>query len=128
MKKEIKLDKRLILCELLSFLSLSFGILIYALSYKKILYIHLIRSFFPDFLWMLSFMLAITPLLMEVFSKHAILISALLCLLLSVLFELFQFLDILGGTGDILDIAVYFAADILSCIIIKFIYVRRKSK
>ena len=126
MLEKIKSNKNMILCEALSLAALLLGFSVYFLSAKNCFDIPLIRNFLPDFLWMVSFMLALVPLLKEVFKKHAIFISATICFLLSAVFELFQFLGILSGTGDILDVAVYFAADVISCMIIKNIYVRRK--
>ena len=74
-----------------------------------------VRNFVPDFLWMMAFMFALTPLFRFIFNKdEADFIAFVVCGSLGVIFEICQYIGIINGTGDYLDVITYFVAGSIS--------------
>lgn len=118
---------KLLLCEFISLCFLSIGLLFY-IKCKDIEALKIVRNFLPDFLWMIAFIFALSPFVKEVFENCYILISGCICFSFSVLFEFLQWTNIIKGTGDFWDLAVYFAAVITGCILIKNLYNKRRNR
>lgn len=121
---------------LLSVIFLTLGALIYALyrpnsqiavfcdkivelnSLRQVLVVFendFIKFYLPDFLWGISLCFSLYAVFLPSL-KGAIIIStvAVFC---GICWEILQWTDLVGGTGDVLDIMMYFAAGVLTIFI-----------
>ena len=88
----------------------------------------IIRGYVPDFCWMFSFVAVLSCTVKGLLKKHYILFSAIVCISVSIVFELMQKSGIVGGTFDIFDILVYTAAAATAALILKIINKRSKKQ
>ena len=111
------------------------GLIIYLLFNKNTLIARFICSFLPipnmrmpngllidaikgygaDYLWSIAFVLTIQSILALDRKKLWLL---LLCSLLGILYEILQFIGVIYGTADILDVFVYFGGSLSGAFII----------
>ena len=120
----------------ISFISLGFGFLLYVFcrpttyigstlggipfidTIQKICSLYagnLFKFYLPDFLW--AFALGCGLIAIYVPKRTGVIICAAVSFLCGALWEMLQSVHLLRGTGDILDVAMYFLASML-CIII----------
>lgn len=70
----------------------------------------LLKFYFPDFLWTLSLCFCLYAVFDPM--NKGIIISSLVAFFCSAAWELMQLLDLVGGTGDIIDVIMYLLAGI----------------
>ena len=73
-----------------------------------------IKYYFPDFLW--SFSLAFGLLTIFDCNFRSIVICSEISFFCGLFWEIFQFLNIVSGTGDLFDIAMYLTAAV--CVVV----------
>ena len=74
-----------------------------------------VRYYLTDYLWALAFACCLNILLG--FDRKQVIFSAAVSVVFGVIWELLQKLNIVGGTGDILDVFMYLLAGITAIII-----------
>ena len=79
-------------------------------------YLEFVRNHLADGLWSFSLTSTLCLLLYREFALHKLLCVALL---VSTLYELSQYFDFIGGTGDVVDVVVMFAFSLFSYFQIK---------
>lgn len=120
----------------ISFISLTFGLLIYVLGRSET-YIHdylsvvlnikfpiatnifssvFIKYYLVDFLWAFSLSFSLLSVSFKINTKSIILISTISSLC-GIAFEFFQLINVLNGTFDFLDMVMYATASILFAVI-----------
>jgi len=90
----------------ISFTSISIGILIYFLDSLNLGLPAVIRNYLPDALWAISFSASICWLWFDDFKLGTI--WYFVCLGSMISFEFLQYIQIIKGTSDFIDIIVYF--------------------
>ncbi len=66
-----------------------------------------LKYYFPDFLWAFSLNCGLNAIFN---TKKSHLINSVIVFVLSALWEMSQYLGIVSGTGDFIDVAMYFVA------------------
>lgn len=122
MMKRLFITKRCLFATALLFI----GIFIYALYKYQVVtkenwILSFVRNFVPDFLWMISFYL-VSVGCMKSFTNNYMFATAIYTFIISILFELCQFIGVIQGTCDVLDIGVYFIAILVAYTIQKYIF------
>lgn len=125
--KLFKKREDILICILLSLLFLLLGFSIYLcdtfFEVPKI-----IRGYIPDFCWMFSFVTIFSRTTKELFEKFYLVLCVVICISVSIVFELMQKSGVVGGTFDYFDILVYTAAAISAVPILKIIDKRSKKQ
>lgn len=122
------MKKRIILS--LSFLIL--GSLVYlmfdlAIISKSNFIYRVIRNYVPDMCWTLSFFLMSINFTRNI-AKNDLLINSLYVFGIGILFEIFQYFNIVKGTFDFFDILVYIITIILACLVEIFLRRNKNEK
>lgn len=108
---------------ILSIISFLVGVVIYLLFNNGLLsknnFIYtIIRNYFSDGLWVISFFF-IAISFSENITKKYILLTSIFVIVVGIIFEIMQFMKIANGTFDLIDILVYFIAVLIACLIEK---------
>ena len=96
------------------------GVLIYYLPYYIFIYAFII-NFLPDGLWAYAF----TSTILLIWNREINIFWLIVLGLCFVFFEFLQFAHVLKGTGDVLDIIIYFLFGISAITINNFIKKKR---
>lgn len=113
------LNKRVIL----SIVALLIGVAVYCLfnnnllTKSNIIYT-IIRNYLSDVLWVISFFF-IAIIFSKNITKRYILLTTIFVFINSIFFEILQYMDIVNGTFDFIDIIAYFSAILISILIEK---------
>lgn len=83
-----------------------------------------VKYYLPDFLWALGLCSGLNVVFENELKN--IVLSGVLTLISGLIWELMQLLDIVSGTGDIIDILLYLSASIIVVMINIITYRRRK--
>lgn len=105
----------------LSIIFLFTGIIIYFLfqiNYlsKSNIFLTIIRNFFPDICWTLSFYFMSISIIKSI-SKNDLIFSSLFVMSIGLIYEMLQFFRIVSGTFDIIDVVVYAFSIMFACLI-----------
>ena len=111
--------KKFISYEISAFLILVMGLCIYLLDLHNYNIFPMIRNYVPDFLWGLSFFLALVPIVEQIFPKKYLVVVAIICSFCGISFEILQWLKFVKGTADFWDAIMYIIATIFGSCIIK---------
>lgn len=108
---------------LLSIIALIIGLITYFLFNngiidKSILLCTIIRNYFLDGLWVISFFF-IAINFSENITKKYLILTSIVVQVIGIIFEVMQQINIAKGTFDFIDILVYFIAILIACLIEK---------
>jgi hypothetical protein len=97
------------------FLPIYLGILIYLLHPFR--YCTAVRNYIPDGLWAYALISSV----LIIWDRKINILWITICIIMFLLFELFQYFEILDGTWDVIDIITYFVFSFLALITNKYI-------